>query len=107
LGHHIGDEALVTLSNILLEYTRNNDIAARLGSDEFVLLATDSNEQSCNNLRDRIVLAAEKKFHDRGWEITLSDGHITEIGNRREVDEIIRAANEIMHSRKIAKRESK
>jgi diguanylate cyclase (GGDEF)-like protein len=106
-GHHVGDEALVVLSNTLLENSRSNDIAARVGSDEFVLLATDSNEQSCSILRDRIVLAAEKIFCDRGWDITLSHGSITETGNKREVDAIIRSANEIMHSRKKEKQESR
>lgn len=107
LGHQVGDEALVVLSNTLLENTRSNDIAARIGSDEFVLLSTDSNEQSCNILRDRIVQAAEKRFHDRGWDITLSNGSVTETGNRKEVDTIIRAATEIMYSNKNEKKASR
>ena len=106
LGHPVGDEALVVLSNTLLENTRSNDIAARIGSDEFVLLSTDSTEQSCNILRDRIVLAAEKKFRDHGWDITLSFGSVTETGNKREVDEIVRAATEIMQSNKSEKKAS-
>jgi diguanylate cyclase (GGDEF)-like protein len=103
LGHHVGDEALVVLANTLLENSRSNDIAARIGSDEFVLLITDSTEAHCGILAGRITLAAEKKFSQNGWGISLSHGHITEIGNRRSVDNLLRAAGEEMYAMKQSK----
>lgn len=37
-GHHIGDELLKTLATILKTQTRNSDIIARIGGDEFVII---------------------------------------------------------------------
>jgi diguanylate cyclase (GGDEF)-like protein len=106
LGHHVGDEALVVLANTLLENSRSNDVAARIGGDEFVLLITDSNDQHCSLLGERIVLAAENKFHDKGWDISLSHGHVTEIGRNRNVDSLLRTAGEIMYLVKKSKQQS-
>ncbi|PSB07154.1 GGDEF domain-containing response regulator, partial [Pleurocapsa sp. CCALA 161] len=38
LGHLIGDQLLIAVSNLLLECVRENDLVARLGGDEFVIL---------------------------------------------------------------------
>ena len=106
LGHHVGDEALVVLANTLLENSRSNDVAARIGGDEFALLITDSNDQHCSLLGERIVHAAESKFLDKGWDISLSHGHVTEIGRNRNVDSLLRAAGEIMYLVKKSKQQS-
>lgn len=38
LGHLIGDQLLIAVSNLLQECVRENDLVARLGGDEFVIL---------------------------------------------------------------------
>jgi diguanylate cyclase (GGDEF)-like protein len=38
LGHSIGDQLLIAVSNLLQECVRENDLVARLGGDEFVIL---------------------------------------------------------------------
>ncbi len=96
-GHQIGDEALKTLAGTLRENSRNIDTASRMGSDEFVLLLPETDQQSCEQLGARITLAAEKNFIQSGWGITLSFGHITEVGKKRSVDELLRAATANMH----------
>ncbi len=41
LGHEEGDRALIAASKILVETFRESDIIARIGGDEFVVLATE------------------------------------------------------------------
>lgn len=39
-GHHVGDEVLKTVAKRLVDNTRSTDICARIGGDEFVVIAT-------------------------------------------------------------------
>lgn len=104
-GHQIGDEVLKVLADTLQENSRREDAASRLGSDEFVLLLPETGKPSCDLLGARVALEAEKKFNQNGWEISLSFGHVTEIGRNRSVDDLLRAAGEEMHLSKKSKRQ--
>lgn len=61
LGHHEGDLALMEIAAVLKETFRDSDIIARIGGDEFVVLAIDIPESSAEiftarlheNLRNR------------------------------------------------------
>ena len=52
-GHKEGDQALVDTSQILKETFRESDIIARIGGDEFVILAMNSFETSAEKLINR------------------------------------------------------
>lgn len=41
LGHQVGDQLLQIVARKLQEYVRGNDIVARFGGDEFIILLTD------------------------------------------------------------------
>ncbi len=102
-GHQMGDEALKILASTLRENSRGDDIASRIGGDEFVLLLPETDGQSCALLGTRIAQATEKKYIQNGWDNTLSYGHVTEVGRKRSVDELLRAASEKMYLSKKSK----
>jgi diguanylate cyclase (GGDEF)-like protein len=64
-GHKRGDEVLKTFVKIISHNIRTNDIFARWGGEEFVLLLIDTSEQTAiiiaNNLREKI---ANTKFEE-------------------------------------------
>lgn len=99
-GHHVGDHALKALAEILEDNSRRIDTISRFGGDEFVLLFPETNERSCEILADRIKQAAEQLFRKHGWNISLSIGHVTEIGKELSSDEILRKADSKMYSAK-------
>lgn len=102
-GHHVGDDALKVVAELLKNSSRIVDTVARIGGDEFVVLFPETNAQGCQVLVNRITLASEKTFSQLGWPIALSIGHVTETGKNRSADEVLRAADEKMYLNKKAK----
>jgi diguanylate cyclase (GGDEF)-like protein len=75
-GHSQGDLALNDVSAILKETFREADIVARIGGDEFVVLAVDASMESTDILTDRIQAALKKRKQqgDQPYQLTLSLG---------------------------------
>lgn len=97
-GHHVGDDALQKLANLLRGNSRKVDTVARIGGDEFALLFPETDEQSCEMLVNRIKLESDKMFQNMDWQISLSIGHVTTSGNKKSVNEILREADEKMYA---------
>jgi len=76
LGHDAGDQAIISAGNILRETFRGTDIVARIGGDEFVILAIDSDyplsEQIIMNRLNRNLDNYNK--HNKQFKISLSVG---------------------------------
>jgi diguanylate cyclase (GGDEF)-like protein len=77
-GHLKGDQVLVKVSSIIKKNLRGDDIAARYGGDEIVLVlpSTDSNTalQVCHRIKDVFQEGFKKELDE---EITLSIGIAT------------------------------
>lgn len=97
-GHHVGDEALKAVSNLLMGNSRNIDTVARIGGDEFVLLFPETDQFICSILVRRIKSASEKIFKEKGWSIALSIGHVTATGREKSVEDVLHEADENMYS---------
>jgi len=53
-GHDVGDEALRAVANCLRDVTRYHDIAARLGGEEFAVVAPNVNEDQLVKFAERV-----------------------------------------------------
>jgi diguanylate cyclase (GGDEF)-like protein/PAS domain S-box-containing protein len=71
-GHAQGDLALQEVSAVLKEAFREADIVARIGGDEFVVLAVDASMESANVLTNRIQSFLEKGNQQGDWPYQLS-----------------------------------
>lgn len=78
-GHQVGDEVLKTIAKRLVDNTRSTDICARIGGDEFVVIATQlENEihahQIANKLLQQCCSSVEigKKHYRLGASIGVS-----------------------------------
>lgn len=58
LGHHVGDRALLKLAELVRSTFRRSDLAARMGGDDFAILAMEASEDDAQlitrRIRDRI-----------------------------------------------------
>ena len=70
-GHDAGDNVLRTFADILMTHTRQSDICARLGGEEFLLMMTHSDKEGTKTAVERI----RKHFEDT--KFTFGDSIFT------------------------------
>ncbi len=76
-GHAIGDHVLSALSNIVKQHIRSNDLFARWGGEEFVLLCRDTKIEQASLIAEKIrELIASFAFKDN-MQVTASFGVAT------------------------------
>lgn len=59
-GHDVGDEVLIRLGECLMDFTRFHDIVARLGGEEFAVVAPNLDAHALMRLAERIREAISK-----------------------------------------------
>ena len=73
LGHAVGDEVLKEAARRLRTTTRDSDTVARIGGDEFVLLAVDVSDMAdCASLANRVIQVLAQPLEVQGHQVTLS-----------------------------------
>ncbi len=102
LGHHAGDEVLVAVTGRLVELVRPNDLVARFGGDEFVVL--------CESIvdADQVIALADRIRRDvsGGVEVGGETVHVSVsvgvvIGNSDSApEELLRDADAAMYAAK-------
>lgn len=73
-GHAAGDRALVQLAQALLRATRTSDIVARLGGEEFAVLAPETDEYEAHRLAERLRAEVRATFARQPEKMTVSCG---------------------------------
>jgi diguanylate cyclase (GGDEF)-like protein len=73
-GHAEGDRVLVKVADLLLESTRDIDLVARYGGDEFVLLLTDTDVTSAETIAQRIQTTIEGWMRGNNLDCGISLG---------------------------------
>jgi len=73
LGHAVGDRVLLETARRLEECVRSEDLIARIGGDEFVMIITDmSDHAEIEALCERLIHTVEQPMHFDGQDIHIS-----------------------------------
>ncbi|MCX8021194.1 MAG: sensor domain-containing diguanylate cyclase [Syntrophorhabdaceae bacterium] len=72
LGHQGGDRALKDLAKVLKEVFRESDVVARIGGDEFAVLALDTSDESQDTLTKRLYKHLDALNSSKGRDYILS-----------------------------------
>ena len=108
-GHAEGDQALIDTANLLRSTFRTSDIIARLSGDEFVVLASESNKNSAEEVVTRFKDQLEElnSSVDRRYPLSISIGlaHY-DPDQPKSLDELMQEADKAMYEEKVAKKES-
>ena len=101
-GHVVGDRALRSVADSLLSATREYDVAARFGGDEFCVLLPETDLEGALVVADRIRTYVEQ---DRtGPRITVSIGVASHRGIGITPDELIALADRAAYRAKFSGR---
>ncbi len=107
-GHQEGDRALIAVANVIKETYRDPDIIARIGGDEFVVLAIEgTSESSAENLRIRLNrnLGLFNARREPSYKLSLSMGVVRyDPDQPASVEELIAEADKRMYEEKGWKR---
>lgn len=104
-GHLAGDELLKKVATILQEVCRSDEIIARIGGDEFVLLLPKTDGEAAEELVKRLY----SKFENiviNSVKVSVSIGWATKYSESDLVDDIFVQAEEFMYKRKISESRS-
>jgi diguanylate cyclase (GGDEF)-like protein len=100
-GHPAGDEALRRIGDTISSAKRRFDSAARVGGEEFALLAPNSDEHGAYMLAERIRSDVERAF-DSGSRapLTVSFGIATYPLHGQSAEALLRAADQALYAAK-------
>jgi diguanylate cyclase (GGDEF)-like protein len=112
-GHEEGDKALIGATKVLKQTFRDSDIIARVGGDEFAVLALDVVENGPNIIMQRLHEQLENfnAYKDLNYRLSLSMGTaFYDPETPSSLDHLISTADKLMyedkHRKEILKKES-
>jgi diguanylate cyclase (GGDEF)-like protein len=106
-GHEDGDQALRDTAKVLRTTFRDSDIIARMGGDEFVVLAATASASDAGTLTTRLQqqVAAHNAYATRRYRLSISTGTVIyEPGEPGGIRELLARADAVMYEHKRARR---
>ena len=103
LGHQAGDELLIAISHRLKSVLRQEDLLARIGGDEFVVLLTNLAEpHAATQVAERILnsFISSIRLRERDVFISFSIGIVLEHSTYCDTEELLRDADTAMYQAK-------
>ena len=109
LGHHVGDRALLKLSDILIASFRGSDIIARMGGDKFAVLAVEATVDGAALLLSRLRERIEdfNQSNREPYQLAVSIGMVRHDGEDRiRLDDLLAKADAAMYEEKRNRRKA-
>jgi diguanylate cyclase (GGDEF)-like protein len=106
-GHEVGDRVLVRVAELLCEHVRADDVVARIGGEEFVLLMPRTDDAEALAVCERVRAAVRDEPWDAiaaGLRITASVGVVT-APDATDLDGLARDADRRLYAAKHAGRD--
>jgi diguanylate cyclase (GGDEF)-like protein len=101
LGHLQGDAALKLVGNLLGASSRESDVVARIGGDEFVVLLPNTTLPGARAYFDKLQVELQQELQRQGWAgLGLSIGAVLFEQAPEDVHEALRLADIVMYRAK-------
>ncbi len=104
-GHNSGDLLLINAAETLKGICRKNDVIARIGGDEFVILLPNTPSSEAFQIANHIKNLASKCLIEN-IELSISYGYETKLYAKQSIFEILSTAENHMYRQKIYERSS-
>jgi diguanylate cyclase (GGDEF)-like protein len=103
-GHLTGDRALRAVADALKEATRDYDVAARFGGDEFCVLLPETDQEGALVVAERIRTLVEESTRESEVPVTISVGTAAHRGRGVTADDLIALADRAAYRAKFSGR---
>ncbi|GAI56873.1 unnamed protein product, partial [marine sediment metagenome] len=101
-GHHEGDRLLQHLAFLLTSVSRQGDILARIGGDEFAILLPSTTSEEAHEFCERIKKACQQdKIKPIYLRLNISLGQATQEGEYQDIDILLKEADNKMYQDKL------
>jgi len=99
-GHNIGDDVLKYLANLLSKKVRDDDIFARWGGEEFVLIINSSDLNIVKKISNKLRIDIEEASFPGIDKLTASFGISTFKNNKQTFEEVFKNADNALYKAK-------
>lgn len=99
-GHAEGDRVLVKVADLLLETTRDSDLVARYGGDEFVLLLTDTDLAAAESIAQRVQSVIEAWMRENSLSCGISIGVSEAPPGDLNLDFVLQSVDRLLYAAK-------
>ncbi len=96
-GHAVGDKAIRFIASKLRANTRENDIVARYGGDEFIWLLVDTDIDVAMNIANRFRKSVTEKPFEATGSLSVSIGVATYPTDTRNASRLLHQADRAMY----------
>ncbi|MGM0541502.1 MAG: sensor domain-containing diguanylate cyclase [Pseudomonadota bacterium] len=98
-GHQIGDDVLISLSELVKQEVRQTDLLVRWGGEEFLLIASQTNLVDAQTLAEKICRSIQKAIFGKVTQLTVSCG-VTDIKGQETTQELLVRVDEALYKAK-------
>lgn len=99
LGHSIGDQVLVNLTQLVSKNTRKTDRFGRWGGEEFIFLMMESDLDRAYSMAEKIRMTISEHDFEIGKPVSCSFG-VAQYQKGESIDNLITRADEAMYEAK-------
>ena len=99
-GHDIGDVVLQSLAKILLDVTRDSDVVARTGGEEFIVIMPRVEAKRAYQLAERLRMRVSESYIDPVGCINVSIGISGWPIEQLSIDEVFKLADQALYQAK-------
>ena len=98
-GHDVGDNVLKEIANLIRDYVRKTDFCVRWGGEEFVVLATSTQQDKALIMAQNLRVAIENHNFGIDQNVTISIG-LTSLEEGDQLESFIRKADKALYRAK-------
>lgn len=99
-GHVVGDQLLIKVSELLLKGCRSDDLVARIGGDEFVILLPQTSAREAEEIAGRIMTFSESETIEN-IQVSMSIGWATEKEMPAPYSDMLKIAEDYLYRKKL------